>query len=178
MGVDETSLDRIRNATFPTARRGYDKQEVEKFLGRLADWLETGAGDETRSDTVKRELEKVASAPARSWLRPRRALSRSGPRPRRRRVGRSTPPISRRRRPEARRTSTRPRRGPQRTRTPTRPGRPPRRRRPQRGPRPSARCARRSRQPRLRRAGSWRTEQRREDIEAVIADLARRRDDV
>ncbi|SRR5581483_6955410 len=59
MGVDETSLDRIRNATFPTARRGYDKQEVEKFLGRLADWLETGAGDETRSDTVKRELEKV-----------------------------------------------------------------------------------------------------------------------
>jgi len=59
MGVDQTSLDRIRNATFPTNRRGYDKHEVEKFLGRLADWLETGAGDETRSDTVKRELEKV-----------------------------------------------------------------------------------------------------------------------
>jgi DivIVA domain-containing protein len=59
MGVDETSLDRIRNATFPTTRRGYDKTEVEKFLGRLADWLETGAGDESRSDVVKRELEKV-----------------------------------------------------------------------------------------------------------------------
>src|SRR5215204_4738987 len=59
MGVDETSLDRIRNATFPTARRGYDKHEVEKFLARLADWLETGAGDESRSDTVKRELERV-----------------------------------------------------------------------------------------------------------------------
>jgi DivIVA domain-containing protein len=59
MGVDQTSLDRIRNATFPTARRGYDKQEVEKFLARLADWLETGAGDESRSDTVKRELERV-----------------------------------------------------------------------------------------------------------------------
>src|SRR5262245_38749131 len=59
MGVDQTSLDRIRNATFPTARRGYDKHEVEKFLARLADWLETGAGDEARSDTVKRELERV-----------------------------------------------------------------------------------------------------------------------
>jgi DivIVA domain-containing protein len=59
MPVDQTSLDRIRNATFPSSRRGYDKQEVEKFLSRLADWLETGAGDESRSDTVKRELERV-----------------------------------------------------------------------------------------------------------------------
>ena len=59
MPVDHTSLDRIRNATFPSSRRGYDKQEVEKFLSRLADWLETGAGDESRSDTVKRELERV-----------------------------------------------------------------------------------------------------------------------
>lgn len=59
MGVDQTSLDRIRNATFPSARRGYDKHEVEKFLARLADWLETGGGDESRSDTVKRELERV-----------------------------------------------------------------------------------------------------------------------
>jgi DivIVA domain-containing protein len=59
MGVDQSSLDRIRNATFPSARRGYDKHEVEKFLARLADWLETGAGDAARSDTVKRELERV-----------------------------------------------------------------------------------------------------------------------
>ena len=59
MGVDQTSLDRIRNATFPSSKRGYDKQEVEKFLSRLADWLETGGGDESRSETVKRELERV-----------------------------------------------------------------------------------------------------------------------
>ena len=59
MGVDETSLDRIRNATFPSSRRGYDKHEVEMFLCRLADWLETGGGDESRSDAVKKELEKV-----------------------------------------------------------------------------------------------------------------------
>jgi DivIVA domain-containing protein len=59
MPVDQTSLDRIRNATFPSSKRGYDKHEVEKFLARLADWLETGAGDDSRSDTVKRELERV-----------------------------------------------------------------------------------------------------------------------
>ena len=60
MAVDQTSLDRIRNATFPSVRRGYDKQEVEKFLSRLADWLETGAEeDDSRSDTVKRELKRV-----------------------------------------------------------------------------------------------------------------------
>ena len=59
MRVDQTSLDRIRNATFPSSRRGYDKHEVEKFLARLADWLETGGGDESRSDAVKKELEKV-----------------------------------------------------------------------------------------------------------------------
>jgi DivIVA domain-containing protein len=59
MGVDQTSLDRIRNATFPSSRRGYDKHEVEKFLGRLADWLETGGGDEARSEVVKKELERV-----------------------------------------------------------------------------------------------------------------------
>ena len=60
MGVDQTSLDRIRQATFPTARRGYDKREVERFLARLADWLETGSeAEEPRSDAVRRELEKV-----------------------------------------------------------------------------------------------------------------------
>jgi DivIVA domain-containing protein len=59
MAVDETSLERIRKATFPASRRGYDKREVDKFLNRLADWLETGGGDQTRSDTVRRELERV-----------------------------------------------------------------------------------------------------------------------
>jgi len=59
LAVDETSLERIRKATFPASRRGYDKREVEKFLNRLADWLETGGGDQARSDTVRRELERV-----------------------------------------------------------------------------------------------------------------------
>src|SRR3954462_7481403 len=59
MPVDQTSLARIRNATFPSSKRGYDKHEVEKFLARLADWLEAGAGEQSGPDTVKRELEGV-----------------------------------------------------------------------------------------------------------------------
>ena len=53
------SIDRIRSATFTIARRGYEKREVERFLNQLADWLETGAGDEERANTLRRELEKI-----------------------------------------------------------------------------------------------------------------------
>jgi DivIVA domain-containing protein len=58
--MDQDSIDRIRGATFPLARRGYEKREVERFLGKLADWLEHGGADESRSDLVKRELDRVA----------------------------------------------------------------------------------------------------------------------
>lgn len=54
-----TGIERIRTATFTLARRGYEKREVEKFLNQIADWLETGGGDQARSDIVKRELERV-----------------------------------------------------------------------------------------------------------------------
>jgi len=57
--VDRDSIDRIRSATFPVARRGYDKREVDRFLSRLADWLETGGADQTRAETVRRDLERV-----------------------------------------------------------------------------------------------------------------------
>jgi DivIVA domain-containing protein len=57
--VDKDSIDRIRGATFPMGRRGYEKREVDRFLNRLADWLETGGGDEARADLVRRELERV-----------------------------------------------------------------------------------------------------------------------
>jgi DivIVA domain-containing protein len=57
--MDHDSIDRIRGATFPLARRGYEKREVERFLGKLADWLEHGGDDESRSDLVKRELDRV-----------------------------------------------------------------------------------------------------------------------
>jgi DivIVA domain-containing protein len=57
--MEQDSIDRIRGATFPIARKGYDKREVERYLGRLADWLEHGGADESRSELVQRELERV-----------------------------------------------------------------------------------------------------------------------
>lgn len=57
--MEQSSIERIRTATFPVERRGYDKREVEHFLSRIADWLETGAGDPVREEIVKRELERV-----------------------------------------------------------------------------------------------------------------------
>jgi DivIVA domain-containing protein len=57
--VDQDSIERIRSATFPDARRGYEKREVDRFLLSLAEWLETGGADQGRSDAVRRELERV-----------------------------------------------------------------------------------------------------------------------
>jgi DivIVA domain-containing protein len=63
--VDQsTGIERIRTATFTLARRGYDKREVEQFLNQIADWLETGGGDQARSDVVRRELERVGQRTA------------------------------------------------------------------------------------------------------------------
>lgn len=41
--MDKDSIERIRTATFPLARRGYDRREVDRFLARLAEWLEADA---------------------------------------------------------------------------------------------------------------------------------------
>jgi len=57
--MDRDSIERIRSATFPVARRGYDKREVDRFLTSLAEWLETGGADQGRSDVIRRELERV-----------------------------------------------------------------------------------------------------------------------
>jgi DivIVA domain-containing protein len=62
--VQQDSIERIRSATFTIARKGYDKREVERFLQKLADWLEAGGGDQARSDLVKRELERVGEKTA------------------------------------------------------------------------------------------------------------------
>jgi len=59
--VDQDSVDRIRSATFPLARRGYEKREVERFLTEIADWLETGGSDEARSDLVRQDLERIGA---------------------------------------------------------------------------------------------------------------------
>lgn len=60
----ESGIEKIRTATFTPARRGYEKREVEQFLNQIADWLETGGGDQARSDIVKRELERVGKRTA------------------------------------------------------------------------------------------------------------------
>jgi DivIVA domain-containing protein len=57
--LEHSSIERIRTATFAIERRGYDKREVERFLSKVADWLETGGGDQARTEIVKRELERV-----------------------------------------------------------------------------------------------------------------------
>ncbi|MGH2960877.1 MAG: DivIVA domain-containing protein [Solirubrobacterales bacterium] len=63
--MQSDSIERIRGATFSIARKGYDKREVERFLNKLADWLEAGGGDQARSELVKRELERVGEKTAR-----------------------------------------------------------------------------------------------------------------
>jgi DivIVA domain-containing protein len=57
--MDQDSIERIRTATFKVARRGYDKREVDRFLEKLADWLETGGDDDARSEVVRSELERI-----------------------------------------------------------------------------------------------------------------------
>lgn len=57
--MEQSSIERIRTATFAVERRGYDKREVEAFLNRIADWLETGGGDQAREEIIRRELERV-----------------------------------------------------------------------------------------------------------------------
>jgi DivIVA domain-containing protein len=58
MAIDRTSIERIRDASFPSswAWRGYDKGEVEKFLDTLAEWLETNGGGKSDQDTSEQEL--------------------------------------------------------------------------------------------------------------------------
>jgi DivIVA domain-containing protein len=57
--VTNDSIGSIRSATFTVARRGYDKREVDGYLSKLADWLESGGADQAAQDTVRRELERI-----------------------------------------------------------------------------------------------------------------------
>jgi DivIVA domain-containing protein len=63
MAIDRTSIERIREATFPNswAWRGYDKGEVENFLEALAKWLEKNGGS-GEQDTSEQELSVQGSA--------------------------------------------------------------------------------------------------------------------
>jgi DivIVA domain-containing protein len=58
------SIDRIRSATFPLARRGYEKREVDRFLDEVADWLESGGADQARTQLVRRDLQRIGQQTA------------------------------------------------------------------------------------------------------------------
>ena len=60
--MDWKDIDRIRVPGFTLARRGYDKHEVDRFLARLADWLETDAPNEIGEMAVTRKLELVGKS--------------------------------------------------------------------------------------------------------------------
>jgi DivIVA domain-containing protein len=62
--MDWKDIDRIRVPGFTMARRGYDKHEVDRFLARLADWLETDAASEIGQMAVTRKLELVGKSTA------------------------------------------------------------------------------------------------------------------
>jgi DivIVA domain-containing protein len=62
--MDWKDIDRIRAPGFAEARRGYDKREVDTFLGRLADWLETDAANEIGNVAVTHKLEAVGRSTA------------------------------------------------------------------------------------------------------------------
>jgi len=57
--MDRRSIDRIRNADFAHAVRGYDRGEVDAFLAELAEWLATGGADNSGAEAVRTELERV-----------------------------------------------------------------------------------------------------------------------
>ena len=62
--MDWKDIDRIRVPGFTLARRGYDKHEVDRFLARLADWLETDAATEIGQLAITRKLELVGKSTA------------------------------------------------------------------------------------------------------------------
>ena len=62
--MDWKDIDRIRVPGFAEGRRGYDKREVDTFLGRLADWLEGDAANEIGQLAVTRKLELVGRSTA------------------------------------------------------------------------------------------------------------------
>jgi DivIVA domain-containing protein len=60
----ENGIERIRAAKFPLVRKGYEPDQVDAFLAEVVDWLETGGADQARAEIVKREIERVGERTA------------------------------------------------------------------------------------------------------------------
>ena len=57
--MNQDNIERLRSPGFAIARRGYDMREVDTFMLRMADWLESDAVDEIGTYAVQRKLELV-----------------------------------------------------------------------------------------------------------------------
>jgi DivIVA domain-containing protein len=66
--VDWNDIERLRVQGFTVARRGYDRREVDKFLAALGDWIETDAARDLGDVAVKRKLELVGKSTAQILL--------------------------------------------------------------------------------------------------------------
>jgi len=62
--TSESGIERIRAAKFALVRKGYDPEQVDAFLAGVVDWLETGGADQARAEIVKREIERVGERTA------------------------------------------------------------------------------------------------------------------
>jgi DivIVA domain-containing protein len=62
--TSESGIERIRAAKFPLIRKGYDPGQVYAFLAEVTEWLETGGTDEARAEVVRREIERVGERTA------------------------------------------------------------------------------------------------------------------
>ena len=66
--MDWNEIERLRIDGFTVARRGYDRREVDKFLGALMDWLETDAPKDLGGMAVKRKFELAGKSTAQILL--------------------------------------------------------------------------------------------------------------
>src|SRR4051794_14789139 len=66
--MDWNEIERLRIDGFTLARRGYDRREVDKFLGALLDWLETDAPKDLGGMAVKRKFELAGKSTAQILL--------------------------------------------------------------------------------------------------------------
>jgi cell division septum initiation protein DivIVA len=66
--MDWAEFEQQRISGFATARRGYDKDEVDRFLDAVAGWLQTDAAEELGDREIERKLEAAGQSTARILL--------------------------------------------------------------------------------------------------------------
>jgi DivIVA domain-containing protein len=68
--MDRAHFEHRRTSGFPTVRRGgYDPDEVDRFLASVSEWLRTEAAEELGDGVVQSKLEQVGQTTARILMR-------------------------------------------------------------------------------------------------------------